>query len=190
MGRPRKLNVKRDENGISREYLIRQRTDYEMAVARRAVDLLRDNISGEHAAEYLAGFTLGRLRLRGRADHSDPSGIDEKQYNAGMEWTALVHKHAGIMGYKLHIRSPSVQMVSNGLSCLQEPAEDEILQVRRQWRDCYNALMGAVKNYHNNHRISELAYGVCIENWPVNRLIGQDFGLLRIALNSLAWALK
>jgi hypothetical protein len=189
MARPRKQNVKRDRNGISREYLVRQRTDYEKTIARRAIDIIRDGLMAENAVDSMSGFTLGRLRLRGRSDPSDPSGINEKQYWAGMEWTNLVYRHAALMGYKLNIQSPSVQMVSNGLSCLKEPEKDEILEVRRQWSDCYNSLMDKVKIY-NAPRLSNVVYGVCIENWPVQQLTPPDYGLLRIGLNALAWALK
>jgi hypothetical protein len=44
------------------------------------------------------------------------------------------------MGYSLgSARSPSLS--SPGQSCVQEPDEAVVLEIRRQWSDCYRALM-------------------------------------------------
>ena len=66
---------------------------------------------------------------------------------------------------------------------MAEPDEKEIVGVRRQWSDCYNALMSAARDH--GLRVSIVTYGVCVENWPVGALSGQDLGMLRIGLYAL-----
>ena len=61
-------------------------------------------------------------------------------------------------------------MVGGGITCLAEPEEKEIVGVRRQWSDCYNALMSAARDH--GLRVSIVTYGVCVENWPVGALSG------------------
>jgi hypothetical protein len=183
-GRKRKPNVRRDARGKSRG--VSDAIDPE-TLAIRARELraagFEPRFAGQHASDALAGFTLGVLHLRWQADRNDPGGISPEQFNAAQAWTRLVHRHAAIMGYSLNIRTPSFIMVGSGITCLAEPEEKEILSVRRQWSDCYNALMAAARDH--GLRVSIVTYGVCVENWPVGTLSGADLGLLRIGLNAL-----
>ena len=65
----------RDRSGKSRGEL---ETVAPEVLAMRARDLTRDNVSPVHAGDALAGFTLGRLLLRHRADRSDPGSITQR----------------------------------------------------------------------------------------------------------------
>jgi len=137
------------------------------------------------ALDALAGFTLGRLLLRHRADVSDPGSINEQQYDAGQEWAKLVYRHAIVMGYSLGSpKSPSFILVGAGLSCAQEPNEQEIIVVRRRWSDCYRALMETCKTH--GLAVRDITYAVCIENRSIDLLTPADYGNLRIGLNALA----
>jgi hypothetical protein len=185
MGRPLKPNVIRDRSGKSRGEALRVDP---AVLAVRARHLMADGISGEHAADALAGFTLGRLLLRYRTDHTDPSGISQAQFDAGDTWCKIVHRHAAIMGYKLRTKTPSFIMVSGGLSCGDEPDEETILRVRRQFSDCYNFMASAAKDH--GRRVIDVTYGVCVENWPMNALYERDYGDLKIGLNTLGRALR
>lgn len=154
------------------------------ALAYRKRDLLRDGIKPEHALDALAGFTLGRLLLRHRADPSDPGSIDEEQYNAGEAWGRLVRRHAAIMGYSLSTpKSPSFLMVAGGLSCEAEPDQTEILGVRRRFSDCYSALMEACRMH--GLAVRDVTYTVCLDNRSLETLTRDDYGHLRIGLNAL-----
>lgn len=183
-GRKRKPNVRRAANGKSRG--APDAIDPE-TLAVRARELrnagFAPHFAGKHASDALAGFTLGVLHLRYQADRNDPGGISPEQFNAAQAWTRIVHRHAAIMGYTLSVRTPSFIMVGGGITCLAEPDEKEITGVRRQWSDCYNALMSAARDH--GLRVSIVTYGVCIENWPAGALSGEDLGLLRIGLNAL-----
>ena len=147
-GRRRKVNVIRDTGGKSRgePQIVHPET---IAVRLRELRRCGVPVRDRHAAlDALAGFTLGRLLLRHRADVSDPGSINEQQYDAGQEWAKLVYRHAIVMGYSLGSpKSPSFILVGAGLSCAQEPNEQEIIVVRRRWSDCYRALMETCKTH-------------------------------------------
>jgi hypothetical protein len=187
MGR-RNPNARRDRDGRSREYIIRHRNDYEQTLARRSIELIRDGIEPSHSPDRLAGFTLGRLLLRHRQSPRSEGSITERQYNAGSEWTAIVHRHAAINGYRLTVHSPSFSMVG-GMSCARDPSFEEVSGVRRKWSGCYNALMEACRTF-GGVRIRDVTYGVCVENWPLDALSRDDYGMLRVGLNAIGRALK
>jgi hypothetical protein len=181
-GRKRKINVVRDSGGKSRGE--RPQDIIAEALAYRKRDLLRDGIKPEHALDALAGFTLGRLLLRHRADPSNPGSIDQEQYNAGEAWARLVRRHATLMGYSLTTpKSPSFFMAAGGLSCEAEPDQAEILGVRRRFSDCYSALMEACRMH--GLAVRDVTYAVCLDNRPMESLTRDDYGHLRIGLNAL-----
>ena len=186
-GRKRKVNVVRDGRGKSRgegpQDIIAE------ALAYRKRDLLRDGVKPEHALDALAGFTLGRLLLRHRADPSDPGSIDQDQYNAGEAWARLVRRHAAIMGYTLSPpKSPSFVMVASGLSCEAEPSQSEVFAVRRRFSDCYSALMEACRMH--GLAVRDITYAVCLDNRPVESLTREDYGNLRVGLNALKTVIR
>jgi hypothetical protein len=184
-GRKRKLNVIRDARGKSRgePEIVHPET-----IAARLRDLHRDGVPArdrQDALDALAGFTLGRLLLRNRADPGDPGSINEQQYNAGQEWAKLVRRHAAIMGYALGSpKSPSFVLVGSGLSCAEEPDEEDIIRVRRQWSDCYRVLMEVCKTH--GLAVRDITYAVCIDNRGIEFLTPSDYGNLRVGLNTLA----
>lgn len=183
-GRKRKSNVLRDAKGKSRG---EPQTIHPDVLRIRARELAKWGLPADFAAKNaqnaLAGFTLGVLRLRGQRNPDDPGGISEAQYEAGQAFQKIVHRHAAIMGYTLHIKTPSFVMVGEGLSCAKEPEEEDILKTRRKFSDCYNALMRACADH--GLRVRDVLYGVCIENWPLGMLSREDYGLLRIGLNAV-----
>ena len=131
----------------------------------------------------------GRLLLRNRADRGDPGSINEQQYNAGQEWAKLVRRHAMIMGYALGTpKSPSFVLIGAGLSCTEGPDEAEIIAVRRQWSDCYRALMDVCRTH--GLAVRDIVYAVCIDNRNINSISATDFGNLRIGLNALVKVLR
>jgi hypothetical protein len=184
-GRKRKQGALRDSAGISRDSEIARKLAFECSIARQAAELRRAGIPETHAGNQLAGFTLGKLRLRGP---NDPGGISEEQYQAGNAWAILVHRHAAIMGYRLSIATPSFSSVIGGSSCAKEPGDDEVLAVRRRWSDAYNALVSASRDH--GLRVRDVTYGVAVENWPLERLSEADYGLLRVGLNVIGKALR
>ena len=188
-GRKRKPNVIRDATGKSRG---EPDGVHPETIAVRLRELRREGVpvrDRQGALDALAGFTLGRLLLRNRADRGDPGSINEQQYNAGQEWAKLARRHAAIMGYVLGPpKSPSFVMVGAGLSCTEEPDEAEIMAVRRQWSDCYRALMDACRTH--GLAVRDVVYAVCIDNRNINSLSATDFGNLRIGLNALAKVLR
>jgi len=184
LGRPRKTNVHRDANGISREHERLQKLDYEGRLARRALDLENDGVNPENAPDRLAGVTLGRLLLRWRADKSDPGGISQKQYNTGQRLASVIHRHASINGYSLNIKSPGFIMIG-GQDCNEPPSDSEIAENREYFKAGYDAIMKICREYGLHAR--NLVYGVCIENWPLENIHGK-FGLLRITLNEVGRA--
>jgi hypothetical protein len=188
-GRRRKPNVIRDAMGKSRGEPDGVHPD---SIAVRLRELRRDGVpvqDRQGALDALAGFTLGRLLLRNRADPGDPGSINEQQYDAGQEWAKLARRHAAIMGYALGPpKSPSFVMVGAGLSCAEEPDKAAIAAVRRQWSDCYRALMDECRSH--GLAVRDIVYAVCIDNRNINSLSATDFGNLRIGLNALVKVLR
>jgi hypothetical protein len=191
-GRRRKQNVIRDHTGKSRGELD---TIAPEVLAMRARDLMRDNISPVHAGDALAGFTLGRLLLRHRADRSDPGSITPQQYDAGDDWSRIVRAHARVMGYSLNRPSPSFVMVGTGLSCASDPEQGEVLRIRRKYSDCYAALIEAGMAFKGRGQatgmeVAMICWDVCISNRPISTLSAADYGNLRAGLNALAKVLR
>lgn len=180
-GRKKKSSVIRDSKGKSRGEpapFVHPET-----IACRKRDLIIDGVNPAHVLDPLSGSTLGRLLLRWRADNSDPGSINQEQFDAGDIWTKIVHRHAAIItSSKLSVKSPSAILIG-GHSLSVEPDEETILRVRRQFRETYNALQKASGTH--GWRLSEVCYGVCVENWPLHRLSEADYGALRVGLNAL-----
>ena len=142
MARKRKANVRRDRRGKSRG----ERPAIDPAVlAARARELLREGVSPEHAGDALAGFTLGRLLLRGRASPGNPGSITQRQYDAGDRWAQIVRAHARLMGYRLTCPSPSFVLSGSGRACAEDAEEHQVRRIRQMYAACYNALIEAGK---------------------------------------------
>jgi hypothetical protein len=120
--------------------------------------------------------------LRHRQDAGDPSSISQKQFDAGLRWCGIVHRHAAIMGYRLSTTPIGIVMQGGGATP-RDPDEETIEYVRSRFVACYNGLQSVSKSH--GWRLSEVCYGVAVENWPLRRLALGDYGLLRVGLNSL-----
>ena len=188
-GRKRKQNVVRDASGKSRG---EPEGIHPETIAVRLRELRREGVpvqDRQGALDALAGFALGRLLLRNRADRGDPGSINEEQYSAGQAWANLVRRHATIMGYSLGTpKSPSFMLAGSGHLCVEEPDEATIITVRRQWSDCYRALMDVCRTH--GLAVRDILYAVCIDNRNINSLSATDFGNLRIGLNALVKVLR
>lgn len=184
-GRKRKTNVLRDSSGKSRG---EKEIVHPESIAVRERELLKMGLSlkGQDALNQLAGFTLGCLLLRGRANKSDPGGISQVQYDAGDAWQKLCHRHAAIMGYEVKPspKSPSFMMVG-GSGSIPEFDQEEVDRVKERWTKCYNALAAAAKE-HGGWNLMNVVFGVCVQNWPASQIRHKDYGMLRIGLNALA----
>ena len=202
-GRKRKVTARRDRSGKVREP---DDTIRSVALAVRAKEIaaagLGDYIArqahrrdarseGDPLADPLNGFTLGLLRQRQKASREDPTGITQPQYDAGEKWANLCRQHAAIMGYTLgSVRSPSLSLSPPGQSCLREPDEAVILEIRRRWSDCYRALMDTGVALRRGVKIALTCWDVCINNRNIRHMSASDFGDLRAGLNALAKVLK
>ncbi len=202
-GRPLKANRKRSSNGRSRGEPdgIHPET---LAVRNRQLEslgipLMETKTEGHRtvqqptASNRLTGFTLGLLRLRGRADALNPGGLSQAQYDAGEAWAGVVSRHAAIMGYKLNLQAPLSRLVPSGpgdenqrvrMRGGGEPSEHDIQHARKKFRECYDALAAAARV--EGARVFWVTYAVCVDNIPVQHLTQDDYGYLRIGLNAIA----
>lgn len=185
MARPRKL-VRRQPNG--QPYRAPERVSAETVFVRQR-ELVKDGINPDEWQNSLAGFTLGRLRLRGQADAGDPGGISDAQFQAGEAWARIVHRHGQIMGYEVrrNVKSPGFEMVG-GASLAPDASDEEVGRVRDRFKCCYDALMAVCRDH--GMRVATVTWGVCLENWPAADLSHADHGALRLGLNALAKILK
>jgi hypothetical protein len=202
-GRKRKSGVRRSASGKSRgepEDVVRA-----IALAYRAKEITaagigdfiarearhHDRRTAHPLADPLNGFTLGLLRQRNKASREDPTGITETQYDAGEKWANLCRQHAMIMGYSLgSARSPSLTLTPPGQSCVKEPDEAVILEVRRQWSDCYRTLMDTGVALRCGIKVALICWDVCVNNRSIRHMSTDDFGNLRAGLNALVRVLK
>lgn len=202
LGRKRKTNVIRDKSGKSRgephevapEVLaVRERNLRELGVPltferKEQTPQGWAMIVNRTATDRLSGFTLGVLLLRHRSDPGNPGSISQVQYDAGEAWTRIVHRHAAIMGYSLTTPSPSFAMVGGGRGIGLDPEDEVVQRIRRQWRECYDALMRV--SAEHNAPIWQLTYAVAVENRPTQFLSTMDYGHLRTGLNTLVRVLN
>lgn len=181
-GRKRNLNAVRDDRGISREHERLQRIDYESRLALRGEHLKADRVDPGFALDARSGYSLGRLLLRYKSNKGDPGAISPEQFSAGARWCRIVHRHAAIMGYKL--TTPSMNLImAGGLFSGGEPREDEIAECRDDYRQAFDAIMGATRDHGKD--VWRITYGICVENWPIGCLSESNYGALRIGLNAL-----
>jgi hypothetical protein len=190
-GRPPKKGVSRFPGGKVRE-------EHEHVVKSVVWAQRAREVGEEHKDNALAGFTLGRLRLIGRANENakgstpiDPAGISAEQYDAGWQYGVIVRRHSMVMGYALGTpKSPGFEMVAGGTSLASEPDQEIILRTRRKFSDCYRALMDAGNHLQQGTRVATITYDVCLERVPFSELDEARLGNLKIGLNALARVLR
>jgi hypothetical protein len=181
MSRPRKPDAVRDARGRCRgepPHLVRA-----VALAQRA-----RTVAPEHVDNPLAGHALGRLRLRHQPHGPpDPCSISPEQYDAGERYAAIASHHAAIMGYATGIpQSAPLEVAATGLACREEPDADTIRHVRRQFADCYAALMEAGRAIGQGTCVALVTYDICLDRRAMESLTAQDLGNLKVGLNALA----
>jgi hypothetical protein len=137
-------------------------------------------IGPQNAADPLCSHALGRLLLNARNRLEEPISIDQRQYDAGHRYSKLIARHAGIMGYSTGSpRSPGFELVANGPSCGQEPDEQVILEIRREFSGTYRALVD------EGIQVARTTYDVCLDRMPFEAIDIDRIGVLRIGLNAL-----
>lgn len=140
------------------------------------------------AGDRLSGYTLGRLLLRYRQDKSNPGSISQEQFDAGEAWASLlVARKALDDSHKLSAKTPSFIMVG-GSGSSREIDQDRINRIRNRWAACQAVLDEACT--HHGWKLRQVLIGVCVENWPIDQITEQDFGLLRTGLNELGRLLR
>jgi hypothetical protein len=181
VGRRKKTSVLRDPAGKSRG---------EPAALVRAVVLAQRvrEVGAEHAANPLAGHTLGRLRLRHQPHGpQDPCSISPEQYDAGERYATIAARHAALMGYVTGSpRAAAFGLLAAGASCLEEPDEEVILAARREFADCYRALMDTGRAIGQGVKVALVTYDACLDRRSLDGLSRQDIGNLKVGLNALA----
>jgi hypothetical protein len=181
VSRRKKPSVLRDPDGKSRG---------EPAALVRAVALAQRirEVGAEHAANPLAGHALGRLRLRHQPHGpQDPCSISPEQYEAGERYAAIAARHAALMGYATGSpKSAGFGLLAAGASCLEEPDEQVILAVRREFSDCYRALMDAGRAIGQGAKVALMTYDTCLDRRSLDGLSRADIGNLKVGLNALA----
>lgn len=197
MGRPRKTGVNRTPSGrVSRAC----EGIHPETLAVRESQLKRDGIilafetfeggrvvPKRTAEDRLSGYTLGRLYLRYQQDKGNPGAISQDQFEAGEAWASLVVSRKGIDdSHRLMVKSPSFG--AGGGRSLIDMDPDRVNRIRSRWADCDRALNEA--SACHGWQIRQVLCGVCVENWPIEQLTENDFGMLRTGLNALHRALR
>jgi len=181
VSRRKKSSAQRDAAGKSRG---------EPAELVRAVALAQRvrEVGPEHANNPLAGHALGRLRLRHQPHGpQDPCSISPEQYEAGERYAVIAARHAAIMGYVTGSpRAAAFGLLAAGASCLEEPDEAVILAVRREFADCYRALMEAGRAIGQGAKVALVTYDACLDRRAFESLTRRDIGNLKVGLNALA----
>ena len=182
-GRKRNPHAKRHPGG---QIIHEERPEDVIAVALRprirelGYDLatLRDERTGEVRAASLAGFTLGKLVLLGR--------ITQHQCDDGERYGNLVRRHASVMGYDLTgIKSGGFESIGPSRSCEGDPDDDAVFKIRRQFSNCYRALMDEGKALRMAARVALTTYDVCLDRLYLAQLTEENICHLRIGLNVL-----
>jgi hypothetical protein len=202
-GRKRKIGVKRDATtgrsrgegkDAARQVALAYRAK-EIAAAGLGDYVAKETIDGRVGinvvADPLNGFTLGLLRQRMKASRDDPTGISQQQFDAGEKWARICQRHAMIMGYSLGTaRSPSLMTQAGGQSCIKEPDDETVFEIRRQWSDCYRTLMDTGIALRRGVKVALICWDVCVNNRNLKHMSAEDFGNLRAGLNALAHVFK
>lgn len=181
-GRKRKPNVIRSQTGKSRGEPV---ADIKAVVWEQRI---KAGIPEHEKDNALAGFTLGVLRMYGlraeKTEREDHRGISALQLDTGERWANLCRWHSAVVCSSPRLPSASIFDAAKGKSLSPDPDDRAILARRHLWGDCYNALQSAARD-HGGWRLIEVVYGVCVENWPHDRLREEDYVMLRIGLNAL-----
>src|SRR5262249_7971472 len=135
---------------------------------------------------------LGRLRLRHQSHGpQDPCSISQEQLEAGERYAMIATRHAAIMGYASGSpRAAPLERLAPGAGCAQEPDEEIVLKLRRQFSDCYRALMEAGRDIGQGVKVALITYDVCLDRRAPEGLGAIEIGNLKVGLNALARLLR
>ena len=156
----------------------------EMDAMSTVIDARRRHfgVTAKQAKDERLGTALGRLAFR--------ELISEKQYQAGVAFGELYHRHQTLMGMPSPSpRSVAGLLINEGIfgASPSEPVLEVVDRLKRRFRDATDVLDGCDRE----HRLSPgkrptlLVYRIiCTDqdamNWPE-----EDLGNLRVALNAL-----
>ena len=177
-GRKRKLDAIRDESGKSRDHERSQREDYEARLVRRKLELIGEGISPDHAHLGLAGFTLGKLYLKTKANPQAPDGISRQQYNTAERVGRILR------AYNL-ISAGTRRSASAGAA--HELSDSDIARIRDEFKIVYDAIAEFAGTDRANRNAGYIVYGICVDNWPA--LSPEDCQVFRGAINNVDRAL-
>jgi hypothetical protein len=195
LGRKPKGNVARFPCGKIREELPESVIAVALAPRLRAGLRYSDAVVRDERGKVVGsnqdgGHTLGLLRLRGA---SDPGGISDAQYHTGMAYALLCQRHGHIMGYSTGSpKSPGFQLVSRETGDGEPPNEETIVLIRRQWSDCYRALINAGRDIGAGTRVATVTYDACLDRIAFTALQADDVarGNVKVGLNALGRVLR
>jgi hypothetical protein len=166
-GRPRKPGPRHPSGRPRSANRATERAAHAIRLQYRYRDLCLFGISYERASQ--AEWTvLGILREVGE----DRGGISDRQYWAGSHWCWVCHRHARVLGYAI---GRPAQLSLEGRSLDREPTDEEIAQVRDDWRLCHDALCAAARLY--GERVLHDTYNSCVLDRPPRSLQALNLGL-------------
>jgi len=175
-GRPRKVNVTRDESGKSRGEIL------DLSVVMNQPH--RRAAKGDARKSELLGYPLGRLRFIGE--------ISEDQLQVGNEWALMVRAYAGMNGIRIGSpRSGSAlddSAKARGASFEgeawgdAEEHEKRVLALRSRYNDAFERLTELGMALGRSTSILIAVRRVCIEERDPTP---SELGDLRLGLNAL-----
>ena len=178
MGRKRK-NGPREPNGKPSRAM--NPTKYKEPEAANETPLqLRAKVFGltmQEARDQKAGSFIGRLQMLHRRDATDPSGLSQEQYDAGIRYLELRNQFQKQIG-----SGEAIYERTEGLTSVMSEADRESQwhKIKARWGDVRQCIQDA-QNQQRGNLWAALDY--CVVR---NEAHGQMIGDLRLALNALA----
>lgn len=176
MGRPRKKDVERHPNGTIRHS---ERKQEVMGVALN--QRIRMGVDPNVAKDPLYGFALGRLR--------STNALSQQQYETGQKFQSVVERYLSLNGLSRGTaRSASLAEMMSGMSCVTEPTEEQIADIRNDYKLTMAALQNGLMR-EDFHDAVNILMQVVIRDEDISGgpyQYSNRIGLLRYGLNVLA----
>ena len=139
-------------------------------------------VTSKQAKDERLGTALGRLAFR--------ELISEKQYQAGIAFGELYHRHQALMGMPSPSpRSVAGLLINEGIfgSSPREPVLEVIEKVKRRFADATNVLDASDREQRRSagKRPTLLVYRIICTDQDALHWAEEDIGNLRVALNAL-----
>lgn len=140
------------------------------------------------------GYTLGQMRLRGKAYENggfvgqrDPSGIDQTQYETAQRYEEVVFKNRYVKGLPNPFpKSPAFNNWIRGQSLAAEMSQDDIDKALGRFRDARACLLRTGVDFGLGAQINWIVYEVVIMDRPIDIIKPEEFGNFKLGLNALA----